>query len=145
MSVYRYSNLLKAGRKAFPAREQQIFSLHHYSQSDSGTHKTDCTLCSDSPTPRVDIKQARSYISTSPLLGLDGIRAQRLIRPHSFTISSKKWYDYTTSYSVYMWELWWTKRHWDGPFFESFGFPPSVSFNHSAILTLCNLSNRQCH
>jgi hypothetical protein len=32
-----------------------------------------------------------------------------------------------------MWNLWWTKWHWDGFFPECFGFPLSVSFHRGSI------------
>jgi hypothetical protein len=32
-----------------------------------------------------------------------------------------------------MWDLWWTKWHWDRFFFEFFGFPLSVSFHRCSI------------
>jgi hypothetical protein len=34
-----------------------------------------------------------------------------------------------------MWDLWWTKWHWDRSFSESFGFLLSVSFYHCSIFT----------
>jgi hypothetical protein len=35
----------------------------------------------------------------------------------------------------FMWDLWWTKWHWDRFFSESFGFPLSVSFHRCSIFT----------
>jgi hypothetical protein len=32
-----------------------------------------------------------------------------------------------------MWDLWWTKWHWDRFFSEYFGFPLSVSFHRCSI------------
>jgi hypothetical protein len=32
-----------------------------------------------------------------------------------------------------MWDLWWTKWHWDRFFLEYFGFPLSFSFNLCSI------------
>jgi hypothetical protein len=32
-----------------------------------------------------------------------------------------------------MWDLWWTKWHWDRFFFQYFGFPLSVSFHRCYI------------
>jgi hypothetical protein len=32
-----------------------------------------------------------------------------------------------------MWDLWWTKWHWDRFFLEFFGFPLSVSFHRCSI------------
>jgi hypothetical protein len=32
-----------------------------------------------------------------------------------------------------MWDLWWTKWHWDRFYSESFGFPLSVSFHRCSI------------
>jgi hypothetical protein len=32
-----------------------------------------------------------------------------------------------------MWDLWWTKRHWDRFFSEYFGFPLSISFHRCPI------------
>jgi hypothetical protein len=34
-----------------------------------------------------------------------------------------------------MWDLWWTKWHWERFFFEFFGFPLSVSFHRGSMLT----------
>jgi hypothetical protein len=34
-----------------------------------------------------------------------------------------------------MWDLWWTKWHWERVFSESFGFPLSISFHRCSILT----------
>jgi hypothetical protein len=36
-----------------------------------------------------------------------------------------------------MWDLWWTKRHWDRFLPEYFGFPLSISF-HRCSITLKN-------
>jgi hypothetical protein len=33
-----------------------------------------------------------------------------------------------------MWDLWWTKWHWDRVFSEFFGFAVSMSFHRSFIL-----------
>jgi hypothetical protein len=33
-----------------------------------------------------------------------------------------------------MWDLWWTKRHWDRFFPEYFGFPLSISFHRCSII-----------
>jgi hypothetical protein len=33
----------------------------------------------------------------------------------------------------FMWDLWWTKWHWDRFFPEYFGFTPSVSFHRYSI------------
>jgi hypothetical protein len=32
-----------------------------------------------------------------------------------------------------MWDLWWTKWHWDRFFSEYFGFPLSISFHRCSI------------
>jgi hypothetical protein len=32
-----------------------------------------------------------------------------------------------------MWDLWWTKWHWDRFFSEYVGFPLSISFHRSSI------------
>jgi hypothetical protein len=32
-----------------------------------------------------------------------------------------------------MWDLWWTKWHWDRFFTEYFGFPLSISFHRCSI------------
>jgi hypothetical protein len=32
-----------------------------------------------------------------------------------------------------MWDLWWTKWHWDRFFYEFFGFPLSISFHWCSI------------
>jgi hypothetical protein len=32
-----------------------------------------------------------------------------------------------------MWDLWWTKWHWDRFFTEYFGFPQSISFHWCSI------------
>jgi hypothetical protein len=37
------------------------------------------------------------------------------------------------SQSQSMWDLWWTKWHWDRLFPEYFGFPPSISFHRCSI------------
>jgi hypothetical protein len=34
-----------------------------------------------------------------------------------------------------LWDLWWTKWHWDRFFSESFGFPLSVSFHRCSMFT----------
>jgi hypothetical protein len=39
-----------------------------------------------------------------------------------------------------MWDLWWTKWHWDRFFPEYFGFPLSVSF-HQCSITWKNKKN----
>jgi len=53
-----------------------------------------------------------------------------------------------------VWDMWWTKWHWDGFFFEYLDFPLSVSFHQSSVLirvssTLFNHLNAElnpiCH
>jgi hypothetical protein len=36
-----------------------------------------------------------------------------------------------------MWDLWWTKWHWDSFLSEFFDFPPSISFHCGTILIHC--------
>jgi hypothetical protein len=36
-----------------------------------------------------------------------------------------------------MWDLWWTKWHWDRFFSEYFGFPLSMSFHQDMMIVFC--------
>ena len=43
-----------------------------------------------------------------------------------------------------MWDLWWTKWHWDRFFPEYFGFPLSVSFHRCSITSFSSSSSQGC-
>jgi hypothetical protein len=42
-----------------------------------------------------------------------------------------------------MWDLWWTKWHWDRLFSEFFGFPLSISFHRRSAYSyiICGMNN----
>jgi hypothetical protein len=44
-----------------------------------------------------------------------------------------------------MWDLWWTKWHWDRLFPEYFGFPPSISFYRCSITWKNETTNHLHH
>ena len=82
-----------------------------------------------SPTP-ITIEYRIDYIPCSFVAS---------IKLYTETISVNPWkYKCMRSQACPIWDLWWTKLHWDRFFTEYLSFSVSVSFHHYNITSMCH-------